>query len=64
MILGNPTETTMGGHEKRSGEIGAARRSDDPDRTRDHKMRSTKGRTPIWSGDRARIEELNRATFH
>jgi hypothetical protein len=30
MILGNPTETTMGSDEKRSGEIGAARRSDDP----------------------------------
>jgi hypothetical protein len=64
MILGSPTETTMGSDEKRSGEIDSARRSDDPDRTRNHKMRSTNGRTPIWSGDHARIEELNRATFH
>jgi hypothetical protein len=51
MILGNPTETTMGSDEKRSGEIGEARKSDDPDRTRDQKMRSkaTNWRTPIWS---------------
>ena len=40
MILGNPTETTMGSDEKRSGEIGEARKSDDPDRTRDQKRRS------------------------